>query len=131
MEPYAFQSSTVRKLGLDPNVYFNKQGTKPVAILTNTLAQNFLNTGNLMFRDHKFQKMFLTKPQTLARFRDYDPTTMASLKDHTASIEAIEGLTLRKAITHLQTEHFPSEKSLILVEAGAATTLPAYGEDFD
>jgi hypothetical protein len=56
---------------------------------------------------------------------------MASLKDHSASMDAIENLTLRKAITHLQTNHFPSDKSLILVEAGAGTTLPAYGEDFD
>ena len=35
-EPDCFDTSVIRTMGLDPRIYFEKDGVKPVAILTNS-----------------------------------------------------------------------------------------------
>ena len=92
--------------------------------MTNTLNKSFTDS-NLLYSETKYNKLILTKPQTLSRYNEYTKNqTDEELPDH-IKIHSIEDLNMRKAIKYLQEEQ---KHKMILVECGPSTTVPAYSE---
>lgn len=60
-EPFAFDSRVPAMLGLNQNVYFNENGKKPVAIMTDSLTTTLHET-NTIYGDPKYRKLIFTKP---------------------------------------------------------------------
>ena len=78
-EPQAFNPHVVRELKFPLNVYYggrNKNTNdyigKPVAILTNSLKQNFhQDTLNPIYSEKLYKKHIITRTKTLERFKEY------------------------------------------------------------
>lgn len=75
---------------------------KPVAIMTNSLPDNLLETGHFLYRDHRYKKLILTEQRTFEYLRQ-KPTLVSQLEAHNNVLVPFdEKLTLRKAIAYLQ-----------------------------
>ena len=98
-EPHAFNPQFIEQLGFDPKVYFEKE--KPVAILTDSLNQNLIEQGNRLFRDRKYRKHILSRPNTLQRLLDHSPDTVDHFERSKTSLDSVDKLNLRNAIKHL------------------------------
>ena len=107
----------------DPSVYFEQP--KPVAVLTNTLTASMMEKGNSLYSNRNFKKHVLVKDQILQRFAQHEPGAVRNFIRGNMTLEGVEGLNLRSALDHLHKEH---RYEMILVEAGASTTVPCYSE---
>ena len=80
-EPEAFDISVIRTMGLDPKVYFEKDGVKPVAILTNSqITDNLPQIGNQLYANPRFRKHILTKPSYLSHLIEKTPDVLDRFK---------------------------------------------------
>ena len=84
-----------------------------------------IEQGNKLYANRHFKKHLLTKPNTLNRFLEHSPHSKETFAEANAHFDPISGLNLRKALAHLRQEH---KYEMILVEAGASTTIPCYSE---
>ena len=98
-EPEAFNPAPIHKFKIKPNVFFEK--SKPVAILSNSLSENILEHGNALYNDRRFQKHLLSKPNNVERLLEHSPKVEEPWKHHNISLEPVQDLNLRKAISHL------------------------------
>ena len=90
-------------MGLDPRIYFEKDGVKPVAILTNSqIGPELPEVGNKLYANPRFRKHILTKPSLLAHLQEKTPDIAERYREYNMDVAGIEGLNLRKAIEHLQ-----------------------------
>lgn len=122
-EPDCFNPASIKQIGFDPKVFFEKP--KPVAVMTNQISENLMRVGNSLYQDRKFRKHLLTKPSVLKRVLEHSPSLRQEFAEGNATLDPVEHLNLRKALEHLQEEY---SYEMILVEAGASTTVPCYSE---
>lgn len=84
-----------------------------------------MHVGNRLYQDKKYKKHILSKPADIKRLLDFSPQVKDEFSQFNTSLDPVEGLNLRKAITYLQEEY---KYEMILLEAGASTTVPCYSE---
>lgn len=114
----------MKSLGFDPHVFFDKP--KPIAILSNNINENLISVGNRVYGDKRYRKHILTKDSNLARLLEFSPSIQDKFEtEGNTSIDAVKNLNLRKGISHLQNNY---NYEMILLEAGASTTVPCYSE---
>lgn len=65
-EPNAFDNSLITSMDFDPHVFFERP--KPLAVMTNSLSENLLETGNRVYSDRKYKKHLLSKDSVVERF---------------------------------------------------------------
>ena len=101
-EPDCFDTSVIGTIGLKPRVYFEKDGVKPVAIMTNSqIGENLPEVGNQLYANPRFKKHILTKPGLLKHMVEKNPDLLSIYAQHKIDVAGIDGLNLREAIKHL------------------------------